>query len=143
MDFKENDEEIAEEQEIASSPGVSQLKQWPIQIKLVPPNAPYFRGSDLLISADCVPFAYADFHEDLLKGKVLLVGCPKLDDVELYREKLTHVFKENDIKSVVYAHMEVPCCFGLVEIIQSVISASGKEVPFEEITIGVKGGKLT
>ena len=95
-----------------------------------------------MIAADCVPFAYADFHEDLLKGKALLVGCPKLDDVQFYQEKLTHIFMENELKSVTYAHMEVPCCFGLVNIIQAAIAASGKPTPFKEITIGIKGEKL-
>jgi len=122
--------------------GKSQLRQWPVQIMLVPPNAPYFNNADLLIAADCVPFAYADFHEELLKGKVLLVGCPKLDDANFYQEKLTQVFKNNDIKSVTCAHMEVPCCFGMINVIKTAISASGKEIPFEDINIGIKGQRL-
>jgi NAD-dependent dihydropyrimidine dehydrogenase PreA subunit len=84
---------------VSTTPVVSQLTQWPVQLKLVPINAPYFQDSDLLIAADCVPFAYPDFHRDFLKGKALVVGCPKLDDVQLYREKLTEIFKENSIKS--------------------------------------------
>lgn len=122
--------------------GVSRLRQWPVQITLVAPLAPYLQDADLLISADCVPFAYADFHEKLLKGKILLVGCPKLDDLEAYREKITEILKHNRIKSITYAHMEVPCCFGLVQAIQSAISEAKKEVPFTEVTISINGEKL-
>jgi hypothetical protein len=117
----------------------SQLSQWPVQIMLLPPSAPFFEGADLLIAADCVPFAYADFHRDLLKGKVLLVGCPKLDDIKSYAEKLNQVFQHNNVKSVTYAHMEVPCCSGLIPVIKSAIAQSGKEIPFKEITISIKG----
>ena len=95
---------------------VSQLTQWPVQLKLVPVNAPYFQDADLLIAADCVPFAYPDFHRDLLKGKALVVGCPKLDDIQFYKEKLTEIFKANSIKSITVPYMEVPCCFGLVKV---------------------------
>ena len=109
---------------------------------LVPPMAPYLKDADVLIAADCVPFAYADFHEDLLKGKILLVGCPKLDDAEFYREKLAQILKGNDVKSIIYAHMEVPCCSGLVRIARSAIAASGKDIPFEDVTISIRGEKL-
>ncbi|MCL5071583.1 MAG: 4Fe-4S binding protein, partial [Actinobacteria bacterium] len=94
----------------------SKLRQWPVQIMLVPPTAPYLRGAELLIAADCVPFAYAGFHEDFLENKVLLIGCPKLDDSEFYVEKFTEIFRLNDVKSVTVAHMEVPCCFGMLNI---------------------------
>lgn len=120
----------------------SQLRQWPVQIMLVPPHAPYLNNADVLIAADCVPFAYANFHGDLLKGKALLVGCPKLDDVAFYKERLTAVFKNNDIRSITYAHMEVPCCFGLVGLIKNAIADSGKDVPFETVTISIKGERL-
>jgi ferredoxin len=120
----------------------SQLSQWPVQIMLLPPLAPFFEGADLLIAADCVPFAYADFHRELLKGKVLLVGCPKLDDIKIYEEKLSRVFQYNNVKSVTYAHMEVPCCSGLIAVIKSAIAQSGKEIPFKEITISIKGERL-
>ncbi|MFH1996983.1 MAG: 4Fe-4S binding protein [Candidatus Omnitrophota bacterium] len=120
----------------------SELNQWPIQIMLVPPFAPYLNNADLLIAADCVPFAYADFHQDLLKGKVLLVGCPKLDDVDLYKEKFTRILKDNNIRSVTCAHMEVPCCFGIVHAAKEAIAKSGKDVPFYDVTIGVQGDKL-
>lgn len=119
--------------------GGSCLRQWPVQIMLVPVNAPYFEGADLLVAADCVPFAYADFHEGVLKGKILLVGCPKLDDTEFYKEKLTDILKKNNVKSVTCAHMEVPCCFGLVQLLEAAIDASGKKIPFEDITIGIQG----
>jgi len=125
-----------------SSEMESSLRQWPVQIMLVPTNAPYLNGADILIAADCVPFAYADFHEKLLKGKVLLVGCPKLDDIAYYKEKITEMVKNNDIRSVTYAHMEVPCCFGLVNVIKGAIAGSGKEVPFKEAVISIKGELL-
>jgi len=121
--------------------GVSQLRQWPIQIKLVPSFAPYLKDADLLIAADCVPFAYPDFHDDLLKGKILLVGCPKLDDAKFYEEKITQILKENNIKSITCAHMEVPCCFGLVNIVKNAIKAAEKDVSFNEVTLGIKGNK--
>lgn len=120
----------------------SQLRQWPIQIMLVPASAPYLNNADLLIAADCLPFAYADFHQDLLKGKTLLVGCPKLDDAQIYQEKFNQMLKNNNIKSITYAHMEVPCCFGLVGVIQNAISASGKEVPFKEVIISIRGERI-
>ena len=122
--------------------GSSELRQWPVQIMLVPAHAPYLKDADLLIAADCVPFAYADFHQDLLKDKVLLIGCPKLDDTEFYKEKITQILKNNNIKSITCAHMEVPCCFGLVNLLRSAITASGKDIPFKEITISIKGEKL-
>ena len=117
----------------------SELKQWPIQLNLVPENAPYLKNADLLIAADCVPFAYANFHSDLLKGKTLLVGCPKLDDLEFYREKVGRIIKNNGPKSVTYAHMEVPCCFGLIGIIEDAIASSGKNIPFKDVTITLQG----
>lgn len=120
----------------------SRLANWPVQIKLVPTDAPYFENADLLVAADCVPFAYPEFHEKLLKGKVLMAGCPKLDDLEAYKEKISVIIKDNTIKSITYAHMEVPCCFGLVGVIQSAISDSGKKIPFKEIVISIKGEKI-
>jgi len=120
----------------------SQLRQWPVQLKLVPASAPYLNNADLLIAADCVPFAYGNFHQELLKGKVLLVGCPKLDDTQAYQEKIAQILKSNTIKSVTYAHMEVPCCFGLVPVITSAIQASGKDIPFKEAVISIQGERL-
>jgi len=143
MDFSEKPQAEAQPQEAAGPVGSrpSQLRQWPVQLMLVPPGAPYFNGSNLVIAADCVPFAYPDFHEDFLKDRTLLIGCPKLDDAQHYQEKLTAIFKQNDIRSVVVAFMEVPCCFGLVHLVQSAIQASGKAIPFAKQMIGVKGDK--
>jgi Pyruvate/2-oxoacid:ferredoxin oxidoreductase delta subunit len=118
---------------------VSQLTQWPVQLKLVPINAPYFQDADLLIAADCVPFAYPDFHQDFLKGKAVVVGCPKLDDIQLYKEKLTLIFKTNSIKSVTVPYMEVPCCFGLVKVTEDAIAASGKNILLKKVKIGIRG----
>ncbi len=141
MDFTEKCECQEEEQgSVGKRP--SRLRQWPIQLMLVPPSAPYLKDADLVVAADCVPFAYPDFHEDFLKGKVLLVGCPKLDDVEFYMKKLIAIFKENDIHSITCVHMEVPCCFGLINLVKSAIAESGKSVPFTEVTISVKGERM-
>jgi len=120
----------------------SRLRQWPVQIMLVPPDAPFLDGADLLVAADCVPFACAGFHENLLAGKALLVGCPKLDDAEHYLEKLTAMFKGNDVRSVTVAHMEVPCCTGLVRLVERAIRDSGKNIPFEARMIGIRGNEM-
>jgi Pyruvate/2-oxoacid:ferredoxin oxidoreductase delta subunit len=117
----------------------SNLRQWPVQIMLVPPAAPYLNGSDILIAADCVPFAYPNFHEDMLEGKILLVGCPKLDDSEFYLKKFTDIFSQNDIKSVTVAHMEVPCCFGMMSIVKQAIEQSGKNIPVKDINVSIRG----
>jgi Fe-S-cluster-containing hydrogenase component 2 len=117
----------------------AQLGQWPVQLHLVPVNAPYFQDADLLIAADCVPFAYADFHRKFLKGRALVVGCPKLDDVETYRTKLTEIFRQNDIRMVEVAHMEVPCCFGLVQLVQAALKDSGKPIPLVLTKVGIRG----
>jgi ferredoxin len=140
MDFRKTQE--TDKAKDATFKGISQISNWPVQIMLVPAIAPYLQDADLLIAADCVPFAYADFHSDLLGGKILLVGCPKLDDLTIYQEKIIQIFKNNNIKSVTYAHMEVPCCFGLIGVIKSAISASGKNIPFEEVIISIKGERL-
>lgn len=106
-----------------------QLEQWPVQLMLVPTKADYFDNADLLVTADCVPFAYPNFHLDILKGKKLVVGCPKLDNTEYYTEKLTEILKINDIKSLTVAFMEVPCCTGLVRAAQVALANSGKDIP--------------
>ena len=123
----------------SAAPSVSMLSQWPVQLKLVPINAPYFQDADLLVVADCVPFAYPDFHRDFLRGKVVVVGCPKLDDVQYYKEKLTEIFRTNSIKSVTLPYMEVPCCFGLVKATEDAIAASGKKIPLKKVKIGIRG----
>jgi hypothetical protein len=108
-------------------------------LTLVPPTAPWLANADLLVVADCVPMAYADFHRDFVKGRVLVQACPKLDDTGPYMEKLTSIFQLNDIRSVVVPIMEVPCCRGLGMLVQQAITASGKDVPLEMVTIGVDG----
>ncbi len=117
----------------------SQLRQWPVQLMLVPTTAPYFNDAELVITADCVPFSYAGFHDDFLKGKIVLIGCPKLDNAEFYKNKLTEIFRVNNIRSVTCIYMEVPCCHGLVRIVQSAFKESGKIIPFVDVEIGIKG----
>ncbi len=117
----------------------SRLAQWPVQLHLVPVTAPYFQDADLLIAADCVPFAYADFHRDFLAAKAVVVGCPKLDDNRAYAEKLTELFRNASIRSITVVRMEVPCCGGIVMAARQALAASGKEIPFEEVTIGIRG----
>jgi len=124
---------------VSTARAVSQLTQWPVQLKLVPIHAPYFQNADLLVAADCVPFAYANFHQDFIRGKVVVVGCPKLDDIQYYKEKLTEILKSNSIKSVTVPYMEVPCCFGLVKAAEDAMKASGKNIPLKKIKISIRG----
>ncbi len=119
----------------------SRLAQWPIQLHLVPPTAPFFQNADVLLTADCVPFAYADFQEELLKGKALAIACPKLDNTEPYVEKLTAMITQSNIKSLTVAHMEVPCCNGLVMMAKQALANSGRDIPFETVCIGIRGDK--
>ena len=121
----------------------SELTQWPVQLHLVPVNAPYWDGAELLLSADCVPFAYAGFHSELLKGKKVINACPKLDDTGPYLEKLTGILRENNIKSITAAHMEVPCCSGIVSLAEKAIENCGRKIPFHIIKIGIKGEILS
>ncbi|KPJ60844.1 MAG: hypothetical protein AMJ46_04970 [Latescibacteria bacterium DG_63] len=136
MQFERREEAASTE---VTAPRESTLRQWPVQLMLVPVNAPYFQDANLLIAADCVPFAHAGFHEDLLRGRVLLVGCPKLDDIDYYTEKLTNIFRSSNIKSVKVATMEVPCCSGLLLAIRRAIEASGKQIPLDSVVVGVRG----
>lgn len=117
----------------------SQLGQWPVQLHLVPTTAPYFQGADLLITADCVPVAYAGYHEDFLKGRAVVMGCPKLDDNQFYLQKLTELFSKSDIKSITVLKMEVPCCGGIGMAARQALAACGKEIPYREVTIGIQG----
>ena len=128
----------AQESAACSAQTVSRLSQWPVQIRLVPVNAPYFDGAKLLVAADCTAFARADFHERFIKNHVTLVGCPKLDAVD-YAEKLTEILKSNDIKSLTVVRMEVPCCGGLEAAVKSALQASGKFIPWQVVTITVDG----
>jgi Pyruvate/2-oxoacid:ferredoxin oxidoreductase delta subunit len=120
----------------------SRISNWPYQLKLMPPNAPFLKNADLLIAADCVPFAYADFHEDMLKNRILAIGCPKLDDVTLYRNKLAEIFRTANIRSVTIVNMEVPCCFGLHRLVKEAMELSGKSAPLRQETISIKGEKI-
>lgn len=117
----------------------SELRQWPIQLHLVPVNAPYFQNTDLILVADCVPFTYANFHNDFLKGKAIAIGCPKLDDSDDYINKIKQIIESSDIKSLKVIHMEVPCCYGLVHIAKEALIKSGKDIPFGAVIIGIKG----
>mgnify|MGYP004467179103 CR=1 FL=1 len=117
---------------------VSQLGNWPVQIKLAPVNAPYFDGAKLLIAADCTAYAYANFHQEFIRGKVTLIGCPKLDAVD-YSEKLTQIIANNDIQSVTIVRMEVPCCGGLEMAAKKALQASGKFIQWQVVTIGIDG----
>ncbi|MBQ8263923.1 MAG: 4Fe-4S binding protein [Oscillospiraceae bacterium] len=116
----------------------SQLRQWPVQIKLAPVNAPWFNGAKLLIAADCTAYAYANFHQDFIRGKVTLVGCPKLDSVD-YSEKLTEIIRQNDIKSVTVVRMSVPCCGGIELAVKKALQTSGKFIPWNVVTVGIDG----
>lgn len=117
---------------------VSQLMQWPCQIKLVPPNAPYLDGANLLIAADCTAYAYGSFHNDFMRNRVTLIGCPKLDAGD-YAEKLTQILRENNIKSVKIVRMEVPCCGGLENAVKRALMASGKMIPWQVVTVSTDG----
>jgi Pyruvate/2-oxoacid:ferredoxin oxidoreductase delta subunit len=117
----------------------SELRQWPVQLHLVPPDAPYLRGADFVLVADCVPFAYANFHADFMKNKAIAIGCPKLDDVDAYIEKVTRILQQAGLKSLTVVHMEVPCCRGLVQIARWALKRSGKDLPIDEVVISIDG----
>ena len=121
----------------------SMLSHWPVQLALVPPAAPFLQGADLVLAADCVPFAYAGFHHDFLRGHVLLVACPKLDDFQAHQRKLTDMLRHSDVKSLTVVHMEVPCCSGLAHMAKQAIRLSSKDIPFKEVTIGIRGDLLS
>jgi len=125
----------------AEAPIQSMLAHWPVQLTLVPPGAPFLQGADLLLAADCAPFAYPSFHQDFLKDHALVIACPKLDDFEAHLSKLTQILHHAEPKSLTVVHMEVPCCFGLVHMARQAILASGKDIPLKEITLGVKGDR--
>lgn len=116
----------------------SALSQWPVQIKLVPVNAPYFQGANLLVAADCTAFAYGAFHQDFIRNHVTLIGCPKLDEGD-YTEKLTEIIRNNEIQSVKIVRMEVPCCGGLEHAVKRALQASGKFLPWQVVTISTNG----
>ena len=120
----------------------SALRNWPLQIHLLPVSAPFFNGAELLIAADCVPFAMGGFHSQLLQGKILAIGCPKLDDTNFYIHKLSQIFADNEIKSITIGYMEVPCCAGLLHVIHKALEASGKAIPVDTVKVSVQGELL-
>ncbi len=137
MDFREEKSGIQDSQAISAR---SELRQWPVQLQLLNANAPYFQDSDLVIAADCAPFAYSNFHNRFLKGKSLIILCPKLDKVlEEYVEKLTEIFTNNNVKSITLVHMEVPCCFGLSHLVEEALKRSGKNIVIKDYTLSIKG----
>ena len=138
IDHAEEAAEAAQNEAVAPCSMQSQLTNWPVQIKLAPVRAPYFNHARLLIAADCTAYAYANFHQEFLKGKVALIGCPKLDDVD-YSEKLTEIIRNNDIQSVTIVRMEVPCCGGLQHAAMTALQNSGKFIPWQVYTIGTDG----
>ncbi len=117
----------------------SELRQWPVQLTLVSPEAPYFKDAELLVAADCVPFAYPNFHSDFLAGKSLIIGCPKLDDAGFYVDKLTELLKKNNIKGITLVNMEVPCCFGLQSIVEEAMVRAGKVLPIKQTVVTIRG----
>ena len=119
-------------------PVAGQLSNFPVQLKLVPPTAPYFNGADLLIAADCTAFSYGNFHNDFIRGRVTLIGCPKLDMVD-YSQKLTQLFTNNEIRSIIVVRMTVPCCGGISYAVKTALEASGKNIPVNIITISPDG----
>lgn len=122
-----------------TSTGATSLSHWPVQINLVPPNAPFLKGADLLIVADCVPVAFPSFHSEFLEGKVVMMGCPKFDDVQSYIDKFQQIFERADIQRITVAVMEVPCCSGLPMIVKKAMATAEKTIPMEKVVISTKG----
>ncbi|MCK5836017.1 MAG: 4Fe-4S ferredoxin [Desulfobacula sp.] len=133
----------ASEAKVQASGGPSALGHWPVQIHLIPPGAPFLKGADLLIAADCVPVAYPSFHADFLKGKAVMLGCPKFDDVQAYIDKFTQIFSGSGIKSITAVVMEVPCCSGMAGIIKKALENAGVDIPFTEVVISSQGKILS
>ena len=138
ISFVERDAAPYDEAAVKAKLGTSQLQNFPVQLKLAPMSAPYFSGANLLVAADCTAFAYARFHQDFLRGKVCLVGCPKLDGVD-YSEKLTRILQNNEISSVTVVRMEVPCCGGLEFAVKKALQQSGKFIPWQVVTVRIDG----
>jgi len=137
MMFFKNDNNPEKPSVVSSA---SELRQWPIQLHLINSSAPYLKNADLVIAADCVAFSYANFHNKFLKGKILIILCPKLDQgLDVYLDKLNEIFKTNNIKSITLVHMEVPCCFGLVRLVEQALNNSGKNIIIKEYNVSIKG----
>lgn len=141
MSIQREQNKPVRESSVTSADMSSQLVSWPIQIKLVPVNAPYFDGANLLIAADCTAFAYGNFHEKFMKNKITLIGCPKLDNID-YSEKLAQIIKNNNIKSVTITRMQVPCCGGMVSAVKQALIDSGKMIPWNVVVISTEGELL-
>jgi hypothetical protein len=124
---------------VCGTKAVSELRQWPVQLHLVPPTAPYFKNADILVCADCVAFAMGSMHQDLLKYKALAIACPKLDDTSSYIDKLATIFSTNETPRVTVAIMEVPCCKGLDIMVKEAIQKSGRDIPLETVVVGIDG----
>ena len=138
MELKSSNEDV-DESVILSA----ELRNWPVQLQLLNPNAPYLKNADLLIAADCVPFAYPNFHQEFLKGKVLIILCPKLDKtIEEYVDKLAEIFKLQDINSISIVHMEVPCCSGIEVIVKRALEQAKKDIEITDYTISINGKKI-
>lgn len=133
--------ETKENRSNAETPSL--LSHWPVKLKLVSPKAPYFRYEELVVAADCGPFAYGNFHRDFLGERSLVIGCPKFDDLAYYQEKLTEILRNSGIKRIVVARMEVPCCSALLTVVQNAVAASGREITIEERVIGITGELIT
>jgi ferredoxin len=127
----------------SAAPSPSALTHWPVQITLAPVQAPFYGGADLLLAADCVPFAFADFHRAFLQGRKVLIGCPKLDNAQAYVGKIAEILARNEIASLTVVHMEVPCCSGLTAVARKALEKSGSRVPLEDVTIGIRGDVLS
>lgn len=141
ISFVEREAAAYDEIAVKTKAATSQLGQWPVQIKLVPVNAPYFEGAHLLVAADCSAYAYGNFHQKFIRGKITLIGCPKLDESD-YSKKLTEIIRENDIKSVTVVRMEVPCCAGIERAVVTALKNSGKFIPWQVATISTDGKLL-
>ena len=138
MDFNEENEQVEE-----TGARQSQLKQWPIQLHLVSPEAPYFQEKDILLAADCVPFAFADFHKDYLKGKSLAIACPKLDsEQEIYVDKIAALIDDAKINTLTVMIMKVPCCMGLAHIAKSGVDKATRKIPIKQVVVDVAGGQI-
>ncbi|MDO8586949.1 MAG: ferredoxin [Armatimonadota bacterium] len=138
MDFR-TDTAASETHAETSARQESELRQWPVKINLVSPQAPYFQDADLLIAADCAPFAYANLHPDYLKGKAVVIGCPKFDDLDDYRQKLTAIVQHNNVRSITVMHMEVPCCTALLYAAKDAVETAGKSIPVETVVVSLRG----
>lgn len=138
--LEEREAEAFDEAEVkAHLTAPSLLSHWPVKLRLVSPRAPYFKREELVVAADCGPFAYGNFHRDFLDERAVVTGCPKFDDLEFYQEKLTEILRHSDIKKIIVARMEVPCCSGWLTVAQNAVTSSGKDISVEERVIGIRG----